>query len=152
MTCGLNCECKPDHIDTQSTNSDDNNNNAPDDIWADEEIDIAHARDRTTNDIQRNHYSRGYVDGITSAKESSLQYGFDGGFPRGAELGISVGKILARLISINNKDDENVGINNAINELNITNILDKQYFDGDELELKGIHPVIEKWKDKLSSL
>lgn len=103
-----------------------------DDIWASDDDEVsAHA------DLKRAHVSQGYLDGITHAQELGLQKGFDDGYPAGASLGIRVGRILARLHGTPEFD-------RAKGELNITKVLDKQYFD-ESLETKQ-HALVEKWE------
>ena len=64
-----------------------NNDDVDDDIWSDDDTKLI-----PQNDIIRSHYKKGYVDGITQAKESSLQQGFDDGYPEGAKLGLKLVK------------------------------------------------------------
>ncbi|KAK9379018.1 uncharacterized protein V2V93DRAFT_374777 [Kockiozyma suomiensis] len=53
--------------------------------------------DTISPDIQRlhrDHSQQGYLDGVTKGKPTSVQQGFDAGYPLGAELGLCVGKIV----------------------------------------------------------
>lgn len=107
------------------------------------------------NDVIRKHRKQGYVDGITAHREDQLQRGFDDAFPRGAKLGIEVGRILAKLkCKQGGKEEEengqNVEFKRAINGLSISKVLDRQYFD-DQLEPMPTHELIEKWKQKCLS-
>lgn len=107
------------------------------DIWGDEEaLHSAH------NDIKRAHEKQGYLDGLSSAKESALQQGFDESYPKGAELGITVGKIIAQVKCLGDEDL----FRQAMTELNITKVLSKNHFD-DNLDMKPIHEVLQKWQN-----
>ncbi|KAI5956022.1 YAE1 [Candida theae] len=138
--------------------------NDSDDVWAEDDEDNIEQHDNDTskklayNDIVRQHRKQGYVDGITAHREDQLQRGFDDAFPQGAKLGIEVGKILARLKcksgapkrekekEVNSGgvvDDEKLKC--AINELSISKVLDRQYFDED-LQPLQTHDLIEKWR------
>lgn len=123
-----------------------NETNGIDDIWGDDDIEEL---DNSTADIKRMHMKQGYLDGITNAKESSLQDGFDDLFPKGAELGIIVGNILGLLISC---DDQEL-FDQAKSELNISQVLHSRYFDEDlELRSTGEHEVIAKWQNVVQNL
>lgn len=116
-----------------------------DDVWADEDINI----ENKTADIQRTHKKQGYIDGITSKRESQLQKGFDELFPKGAEFGTAVGYILGTL----NAKHEIQLSRQCKEELNIQNLFNEQYFDM-EIELRNgkEHELIQKWKEKVSRL
>lgn len=174
MTCQEDCSCKNNEAPTTkttatTTNVGDgpgpipgNNDDVDDDIWSDDDTKLI-----PQNDIIRSHYKKGYVDGITQAKESSLQQGFDDGYPEGAKLGIKVGEILANLINQckdrnrqgdDDDDEQLVRFNEAKKELNIVNVLKKSYFDED-LNLKksndnketdeSYHELINKWENEM---
>lgn len=180
MTCQEDCSCKNNEAPTTkttatTTNVGDgpgpgpipgNNDDDDDDIWSDDDTKLI-----PENDIIRSHYKKGYVDGITQAKESSLQQGFDDGYPEGAKLGIKVGEILANLINQckdrnrqgdddddDDDDEQLVRFNEAKKELNIVNVLKKSYFDED-LNLKksndnketdeSYHELINKWENEM---
>lgn len=103
-----------------------------DDVWDDDEF-------ITTGDIKRIHVKQGYLDGLSKAKESSLQDGFDDGYPLGANFAIRVGQILSKLTN----DSEL--FQTAKKELNLTKILQRSYFD-ENLDLnESDHPVLKKW-------
>lgn len=128
MSCAGNCHCKKNNIPS------DENLSLKDDIWGSDEESIS-----TYADLQRAHANQGYLDGITKAQELGLQDGFDKGFPEGAALGIRVGKILARLHG-------SPRFNEAQKALNITQVLDKKYFDN-QLDLQGSHhELIAQWE------
>ncbi|KAM5346936.1 hypothetical protein ACJ41O_009941 [Fusarium nematophilum] len=50
--------------------------------------------------LQTEHTTAGYREGITAAKESSLQAGFDEGFSLGASVGLKAGQLLGLLEGI----------------------------------------------------
>ena len=146
--CNGDCSCtsKVDSRVSDKTEMTKNESNGIDDIWGDDDIEEL---DNSTADIKRMHSKQGYLDGITSAKESSLQDGFDDLFPKGAELGIIVGNILGSLISY---DDQEL-FDQAKSELNISQVLHKRYFDEDlELRSTNDHEVIAKWQNVVQNL
>ncbi|GME78103.1 unnamed protein product [Ambrosiozyma monospora] len=103
--------------------------------------------------LQRRHAKQGYLDGLSQAKETGLQDGFDEGYPIGGRLGVAVGQLLISLkmsqISGNLSQEQ---YDSALRELNIQNVLQKQYFD-DSLNIKDYskHPVISKWAGVVSN-
>lgn len=104
------------------------------DVWGSDDESL------TTRDVERTHTKQGYLDGLSNAKESSLQQGFDEGFPKGAGLGIKIGHILSTIKSY----DESM-FDQCKRELNITRVLHKKYFD-EHLEITSIHDPIVKWE------
>ncbi|GMG32211.1 unnamed protein product [Ambrosiozyma monospora] len=97
--------------------------------------------------LQRRHAKQGYLDGLSQAKETGLQDGFDEGYPIGGKLGVAVGQLLIslKMSQISGKlSQEQYDL--ALKELNIRNILQKKYFDN-SLNIKDYskHPVISKW-------
>ncbi|EGW30181.1 uncharacterized protein SPAPADRAFT_144027, partial [Spathaspora passalidarum NRRL Y-27907] len=127
MSCQGDCSCKEPVVPIQSSQ-----NIEDDDIWGDDDP-------KSLNDINRAHHKQGYLDGLVHQQEDSLQQGFDEGFPKGAELGVQVGRILSTL-KLNNQDL----FNQAKEELNIVNVLDRKYFDA-KLNMNEEIPVIAKW-------
>lgn len=123
MGCSGDCSCK----DTSAWD---------DDVWGDDDV-------KATADIERAHHKQGYLDGLTQAKESSLQEGFDDAFPKGAQLGVEVGLLLAKAMCT---DEET--FKRAKEELNITKVLAKKYFNED-VELVD-RLLLEKWGQTLS--
>lgn len=110
------------------------------DVWGDDDgDDYVKLADQSTADLKRAHTKKGYLDGLTRAQESSLQGGFDVAFPKGAELGVEVGRLLAIICSYK---DEKL-ISEAKRELNISKVLDGKYFN-DELELID-DSLLKKW-------
>lgn len=108
-----------------------------DDVWASD-------NDEPTNptaELRRTHNKQGYLDGLSHAKEESLQTGFDDGFPKGASLGIMVGQILSTV-----RSHDPLLFDQCKQELNIAKVLNKKYFD-DDLEMDtSQHLVLMKWK------
>ncbi|CUM47332.1 unnamed protein product [Debaryomyces tyrocola] len=146
--CNGDCSCasKVDSGVSDQREVTKNETSGIDDIWGDDDIEEL---DNSTADIKRMHSKQGYLDGITNAKESSLQDGFDDLFPKGAELGIIVGNILGSLISC---DDQEL-FDQAKSELNISQVLHKRYFDEDlELRSTSEHEVIAKWQNVVQNL
>lgn len=143
----------------QAEDNDDDN-----DVWAEDESDNDNATNTSVDrqqqqlaykDVIRKHRKQGYVDGITAHREDQLQRGFDDAFPRGAKFGIEVGRILAKLKCKQGRKEEeengqNVEFKRAINDLSISKVLDRQYFD-EQLEPMPTHELIENWKQKSSS-
>lgn len=119
-----------------------------DDVWGSDDS-IIETQDSTNEaevaDIKRRQTKQGYLDGLVTSQESELQGGFDNAFPKGAELGVLVGQLLAEIHCY----DEG-RFKEAQKELNITNVLSRKYFD-DDLEMNG-HELIEKWQGILREL
>lgn len=104
------------------------------DVWGSDDEVSAYA------DLQRAHMNQGYLDGLTHAQELGLQAGFDAGFPQGAALGIRVGRVLARLHGTPQFAE-------AKTALNITQVLEKTYFDS-QLDAVGTHRLVAEWEQK----
>ncbi|OBA21232.1 hypothetical protein METBIDRAFT_27045, partial [Metschnikowia bicuspidata var. bicuspidata NRRL YB-4993] len=128
--CTGKCHCKA----KKSEKTSDKDLQLTDDVWGSDEESISiHA------DLQRAHVNQGYLDGITKAQELGLQDGFDKGFPTGASLGIRVGKVLATLHGKSQFKE-------AQGALNITQVLDKKYFDN-QLDLHNSqHLLLQRWE------
>lgn len=107
------------------------------DVWGSDDENIS-----THADLKRAHVNTGYLDGLTQAQESSLQAGFDAGFPKGADLGKRVGRILALALG-------SPELAHAKTELNIAKVLDQKFFS-DELEAPS-HPLIDDWEARVGS-
>ncbi|CCH40995.1 hypothetical protein BN7_532 [Wickerhamomyces ciferrii] len=145
------------------------------DIWADSDEDdykptidedeyygVKHdgVEDSETAALRRQHAKKGYLDGLSTSKEDSLQEGFDKGYPMGAEIGIFVGKMIGQLQiikALENIDDDikkraNVLLVEARNELTIQKVLNRKYFD-DDLNLPNeIHTLLQRWKSQCDDL
>lgn len=59
--------------------------------------DSNHSHPSDIHRLQQEHVTAGYRDGITVAKASSIQAGFDEGFSLGATIGLKVGELLGVL-------------------------------------------------------
>lgn len=135
-----------------STHSDDLSDS---DIWgSDSEVTL---ESPDIAKLRKLHHKQGYLEGITKAKESTLQHGFDTGYPQGAALGIEIGEIVGSLQIWSAQSDERGErakelLMRAKRELHISKVLSWRYFD-DELNLpeKG-HPLILQWRELLDSL
>lgn len=104
------------------------------DVWASDDENVNDYADR-----QRAQVNQGYLDGITNAQELGLQNGFDEGYPKGAELGIRVGRVLATLYGTDKFEE-------AKKELNISKVLDRQHYN-DQLDLEEAdHPLVVFWE------
>lgn len=167
------CSCKPNLESLVHQSKEQLEDNHYDDIWAidndyddgQESIPRRRQEQLAYNDVIRQHRKQGYIDGITAHREDQLQRGFDDAFPKGAELGVEVGKILARLRckqgrkarvgetrggnngdnGDDNDDNDDDEFKRAINDLSISKVLDRQYFN-DELNPLLTHELIAKWK------
>lgn len=149
MACGEpngSCGCKKNE---PLVGLNDTARETDDDVWADDDEAEYSMKDQSTADLKRTHTKQGYLDGLTQAQESGLQQGFDEAFPKGAQLGIEVGRILSRIWCY--KDVRKDLFEQAKQELAITKILDRKYFDND-LESKGEHEIIARWKNILNEL
>ncbi|CAK7897499.1 protein Yae1p [[Candida] anglica] len=135
--CGNEIEIATSDVKNFSSSPKDSTNEG---IWADNDNISSVAA------IQRAHTKQGYLDGLSQAKESSLQQGFDEGYPVGGAMGVRVGAILAQLSD--NVEEFNI----AKNELNITKILDKKYFDNNVDLVQENHPILEKWEQRVKIL
>ncbi|ODV85482.1 hypothetical protein CANARDRAFT_189000, partial [[Candida] arabinofermentans NRRL YB-2248] len=97
--------------------------------------------------LKRKHAKQGYLDGLSRAKEESLQEGFDEGYRIGATLGAMVGEVLMSLTILLNasKIDKNT-YDTAVDELNIKTVLQTNHFDSKlNIADESQHPIIKKW-------
>lgn len=122
-----------------------------DDIWNSEEPNPGGQESMEVKKLRKVHHSRGYVDGISSAKEENLQNGFDDAFPVGAELGFAIGEIIGRLQVLNCLyGSENPELREkfklAKQELRINNLLSKRNFDENFDHLPSLEDILGKWK------
>ncbi|KAK9369123.1 hypothetical protein V1509DRAFT_621203 [Lipomyces kononenkoae] len=131
--------------------------------------------------LQRDHSQQGYLDGITKGKPESVQQGFDGGYPFGAELGLQVGRVLGMLQGLKSLADGQKKRESSIDDLerrarsellDIQNLFSSQYWRVDEttgdilpswvteVEYKtddfsataAKHPMVHRWTDTVESL
>lgn len=127
-TCCGNKNCMKTKEDKEDSSEDLN------DIWGDE-VEV-----NNTADIKRIHTKQGYLDGLSHAKESSLQSGFDDAYPKGADIGIQVGYILATVAA---KAPEK--LQECREDLVISKVLAKSYFSQD-LEMEN-NVILSKWTE-----
>ncbi|KAF7544926.1 hypothetical protein G7Z17_g9572 [Cylindrodendrum hubeiense] len=121
--------------------------------------------------LQTEHSTAGYREGVSAAKDSSMQAGFDEGFSLGASVGLRAGQLLGMLEciadAVRGRDDPDavrVGelVREAREELSIGTIFKPDYWaeDGnwkyevppsqgeDEVlftDVAEAHPMIRKW-------
>ncbi|KAH3675833.1 hypothetical protein WICMUC_002479 [Wickerhamomyces mucosus] len=144
-----------------------------DDIWEssdeefvsrvpDEEFYGKKPESKENNDIsslRRIHAKQGYLAGLSSKKEETLQEGFDAGYPEGGELGIAIGEIVGSLhyfVSLPLDDDKleegRKLLERVKKELHIKKVLNDLYFDEDLRLKEGKHPLITKWEKLVNEL
>ncbi|KAK3330056.1 hypothetical protein B0H66DRAFT_542660 [Apodospora peruviana] len=148
-------------------NPDDDNetqtNNSIDDVWGDSDDDsnstpsqqptqeITNTTTTTNNSthhshphpsdvprLQQEHTKAGYRDGVTCAKASSVQAGFDEGFGLGATIGAKAGQILGLLTSLVTSSppgEEKKRLQDLLNaataELSVRSIFSPEYWADD---------------------
>lgn len=119
--------------------------------------------------LQQEHTTAGYRDGITVAKATSIQSGFDEGFGLGATIGLKVGRLLGLLEGIaaaTAKEDEALLLSDARTELGVRSVFGEAFwnvdgtwkYDVDELSsadqagaellfshVAEAHPLVKKW-------
>ncbi|VEU23257.1 DEKNAAC104389 [Brettanomyces naardenensis] len=94
--------------------------------------------------LKREHAKQGYLDGLTKARESSLQQGFDDGYPVGSRIGGLVGDLIAQsAVGLAKQCVTESQHKKTMEELNIRNVLQGKYFDSNlNLDNEKEHPVI----------
>lgn len=128
MSCNGKCKKRPEKTaDTDDT-----------DVWASDDEHVS-----PYADIQRAHVNQGYLDGITVTQELELQKGFDDAYPEGAQLGLRVGRILARLHG-------KAEFAQAKEELGISKVLDQKHFN-EKLHMTEDHGVVRRWEQWLET-
>lgn len=138
------------------------------DIWGDSDDEVYRNNDEfygvrpevpENNDIvalRRIHAKQGYLAGISSQKEETLQNGFDNGYPVGASIGVEIGKIIGNLQILTTHSNSTVSekakelLIQAESELHIRKVLNKKYFDED-INIQS-HPLINHWNDEVKLL
>ncbi|ORY67375.1 uncharacterized protein BCR38DRAFT_322108, partial [Pseudomassariella vexata] len=136
------------------------------------------SRESHPSDVRRletEHATAGYREGITAAKATSIQAGFDEGFSLGATIGLKAGQLLGYLEGIagalraaGGEDFQHASLQlqNARRELSTDMIFTEQYWNSDgtwKYEIEGLdngsggdivfedvasgHPVISKWAE-----
>lgn len=131
---------------------------------------VAHPSDM--NRLQTEHSTAGYREGVNTAKEKSIQAGFDEGFSLGASIGLQAGQLLGTLEGIaealKSRNDVTAAesdslLTQAKADLTTTNIFSPDYWehdgnwkfqvkttnDGGEIVFSDVadaHPLVEKWQ------
>ncbi|EFZ01210.1 essential protein Yae1 [Metarhizium robertsii] len=120
--------------------------------------------------LETEHTNAGYREGITVAKEASIQGGFDEGFSLGATIGLRAGQLLGMVEGIADAVKGRPGeaaetaeklLNEARDELSTGKIFSAEYWapdgtwnydvtaqDGDQIlfpDVAAAHPLIQKW-------
>lgn len=109
------------------------------DVWASDDEHVS-----VYADLKRAHVNQGYLDGLTHTQELELQKGFDAAYPEGADLGMRVGRVLARLHGTPD-------FVHAKSDLSIARVLDTKHYDL-ELKMEGEHPVVAEWERRVEQL
>ncbi|KAK2599974.1 Essential protein Yae1, N terminal [Conoideocrella luteorostrata] len=122
--------------------------------------------------LETEHTTAGYREGITMAKESSIQAGFDEGFSLGATIGSRAGQLLGVTEGIADALKGQTGeaiqasvklLDEAREELSTANIFSAEYWasdgnwnydviakEGDQIlftDVANAHPLIRKWSN-----
>lgn len=151
-------------------------NDTLDDVWGSEPAsptthehpDAVHPSDMLR--LQREHTTAGYREGITVAKDGSIQKGFDEGFSLGASVGLVAGQLLGLLEGIaeavRGRDDDEAKntvrlATEAREDLSTAKIFGVEYWeedgnwkfevapkDGPEILFSDVahaHPLVRKW-------
>ncbi|SPO00037.1 uncharacterized protein DNG_02889 [Cephalotrichum gorgonifer] len=144
-----------------------------DDVFGDDPVadGQAHATPRVHSissdlpQLEREHVTTGYRDGVTAAKAGSVQAGFDEGFSLGAEIGKRVGEILGILEGIYEATGADAEVvERAREEMSSEKVFGQEYWCGDgtwkfEVEAGGergrediifadvadAHPLVQIW-------
>lgn len=120
--------------------------------------------------LQQEHTTAGYRDGITVAKATSIQSGFDEGFGLGATIGLKTGRLLGLLEGIaaaTAGEEEALLLNQARTELGVRSVFGEAFWnvdgtwkyeveelsssaDGAEADVlfshvAEAHPLVKKW-------
>jgi hypothetical protein len=147
--------------------------NTVDDVWGSAPSspmpnDAVHPSDMLR--LQREHTTAGYREGITVAKEGSMQKGFDEGFSLGASVGLVAGQLLGMLEGIaeavRGREDDDAKttvrlLSEAKEDLSMAKIFGVEYWEedgnwkfdvvpknGGEIlfsDVAGAHPLVRKW-------
>lgn len=118
--------------------------------------------------LQQEHETAGYRDGITAAKATSVQAGFDEGYGLGATIGLRAGELLgvleglANAVSVDRRDRLQRLWDEARGELSVQAVFGKEYWaedgtwsyavPGEEsggeavfADVAAAHPLLKKW-------
>ncbi|KKA29803.1 hypothetical protein TD95_003099 [Thielaviopsis punctulata] len=123
--------------------------------------------------LQREHATNGYRDGVTAAKATSIQAGFDEGFSLGATFGAVAGRLLGVLEGVEEAltGEEKGGVKTMLEqarkELSVERIFAAEYWNGDGTWKYGVqmadgkeedlvfddvvreHPLVKSWWKKV---
>jgi len=147
-----------------------------DDVWGDDDQQniheaSSHVPPAAPSDIprlQQEHETAGYRDGITAAKATSVQAGFDEGYGLGATIGLRAGELLGVLeglvnaVSADRRDPLRRLWDQARGELSVQAVFGKEYWsedgtwsyavqgeerDGEAVftDVAAAHPLLKKW-------
>ncbi|CDK24110.1 unnamed protein product [Kuraishia capsulata CBS 1993] len=126
-----------------------------DDVWSDDEFNFTPNSKETYGNVETTHMNinslrqvhgkRGYLDGVSQSKESTIQEGFDSGFGIGLRIADQVGFVLGVLQFQATVDPAHYGevYESAKVELNIQDLLKISSFD-ESLETFN-NPTMTKW-------
>lgn len=110
-------------------------------------------RNLSVQSLKRKHAKQGYLDGITEARERSLQQGFDDGYPIGSQIGEVIGQLIVKTytrLEVNKITEEDQ--KKCLKELEIGNVLQSKYFDKSlSIADPRKHPIIEHWIHELAN-
>lgn len=169
--------------DTTTTN---NNNNETDSIWGSpspppspslhptpSQPQPHHLHPSDIPRLQQSHTTAGYRDGITAAKASSVQPGFDEGFSLGATIGARAGELLgvlegvvSALLTHPTPPEETQRLTELLEqarkELSVQVVFGREYWEEDGTwkyevpggeeggvvfgDVAGAHPMVGKWE------
>ncbi|SCU99264.1 LADA_0H18624g1_1 [Lachancea dasiensis] len=99
------------------------------------------------------HQKRGYLDGITSAKEENLQSGFDETYGIGSKFGNRIGIVLGGLYvlaTLHGERDDALkrDLAQAQRDLRINKTLSKQHFD-ENCDMREESDPVSAWENVL---
>lgn len=183
LTMSATTNTQPEGPPTTTTPHD-NNENETDSIWGSPSPPASPSLHPTPSQpqphpsdiprLQQSHTTAGYRDGITLAKASSVQPGFDEGFSLGATIGARAGELLgvlegvvsALLTNPSSSDPEETQrltelLEQARKELSVQVVFGREYWEEDGTwkyevpdggegvvfgDVAGAHPMVGKWE------
>lgn len=115
--------------------------------------------------LQTEHTNAGYLEGVTIAKEGSVQAGFDEGFSLGASVGLVAGQLLGVVEGVAEAAKNEDLVREAREELSVGKIFAEKYWaeDGnwkydvpsDDVvfaDVANAHPLVRKWNGIVDEL
>ncbi|CDO95986.1 unnamed protein product [Kluyveromyces dobzhanskii CBS 2104] len=126
------------------------------DVWgSDSEFMPGSEESPELNKLRQVHSKRGYLDGISSAKEENLQAGFDATFPMGSQYGFQIGLLVGKLqllATLYGKSDLRLleDMKQVQKELRINKVLADKHFDENLKPLDSLDELLCKWQLRLS--